>query len=278
MTTSGTRLLVISADCHAGPPNMWGFRDHVDARLLADFDDYCRAIEAYERARTSVNDHAGGAPVHPHELEAGLWDPEIRRRYLDAEGLAGELERFPGLRIAITEQRTHWVAPVLFELDSIFDSPHAAPVRERLSLRPSEYFARQCYIGASFYSRPECERRHEIGVDRIMWGSDFPHMEGTWPWTAASLRCTFSSVPREEVELMVGGNAVRCYDFDPECLRRAADRVGPSIDELNGPAEIPDDERARSSFAFRQSGPWSSRPSRNGPDAMDASRAVGAPK
>ena len=412
MTSSGTRLLVISADCHAGPADMRGYRDYVEARHLRDFDEYCRAIDEYERARANDGGRGGGAPAYPHELEAGLWDAEIRRRYLDADGLAGEvvfpqgsvpfgpypavasaharlahapsaelanagaaiynrwlaelcaaepgrragvavvpihdprnaateveraranglfggislppvsdafakyndpcydvlwracethdmpinlhgganmyygegpeatalilaetdffshralwflifagvLERFPGLRVAVTEQRTHWVAPLLWELDSIFDSRIAEPVRRTLSMRPSEYFARQCYIGASFLSRPECERRHEIGVDRMMWGSDFPHVEGTWPWTTASLRWTFASVPQDEIDLMLGGNAARCYAFDAEALRGAADRVGPFPDALRGPAEIPADGQARRSFAFRQSGPWS---------------------
>ena len=47
MTSSGTRLLVISADCHAGPADMRGYRDYVEARHLQDFDEYCRAIEAF---------------------------------------------------------------------------------------------------------------------------------------------------------------------------------------------------------------------------------------
>jgi hypothetical protein len=112
-------------------------------------------------------------------------------------------------------------------------------------------------VGASFFSRPECEQRHAIGVDRIMWGSDFPHLEGTWPWTAESLRHTFATVPPGETERMLGLNAARCYDFDLASLRRAADRVGPRLEDLRAPASIPDDDRARASFAFRQNGPWS---------------------
>ena len=53
-----------------------------------------------------------------------------------------------------------------------------------LTMRPSEYFDRNCFIGASNTRRRELARRYEIGVGNIMWGNDFPHPEGTWPHTA----------------------------------------------------------------------------------------------
>ena len=53
-----------------------------------------------------------------------------------------------------------------------------APTVAKLSLSPSEYFARQCHIGASFLPATECAMRHQVGVDRIMWGTDYPHVEG----------------------------------------------------------------------------------------------------
>ena len=52
-----------------------------------------------------------------------------------------------------------------------------------LTMRPSEYFDRNCKIGSSNTRRRELARRYEIGVGNIMWGNDFPHPEGTWPYT-----------------------------------------------------------------------------------------------
>ena len=74
-------MLVISADRHAGPETMRGYRDHVDARHLDDFDRYCAAIDEYDRAiaqeRGSNHNNAGGGFVrHKDDLETGLWDPD----------------------------------------------------------------------------------------------------------------------------------------------------------------------------------------------------------
>jgi predicted TIM-barrel fold metal-dependent hydrolase len=75
--------------------------------------------------------------------------------------------------------------------------------------------------------RHEVEMRHQIGVEFIMWGSDYPHAEGTWPRTRETLAEVFCGVPDTELEAMLGGNAARFYGFDPERLRSLADRVGP---------------------------------------------------
>src|SRR5262249_55150993 len=124
---------------------------------------------------------------------------------------AGVFERFPRLNLAVTEQRAHWVPSLLADLDSIYRWPRSSRLREQLPRLPSEYFATNCYVGASFFSRPECSMRDRTGVDRIMWGSDYPHTEGTWPWTGESLRWTFEGVDEDELRQMLGGNAIACY-------------------------------------------------------------------
>ena len=78
-------------------------------------------------------------------------------------------------------------------------------VMKRLSLKPSEYFARQCHLGSSFIRQHEVAMRDTIGVDRIMWGSDFPHLEGCWPFSKDHLRLAFAGVDPDDVAAMVGG-------------------------------------------------------------------------
>ena len=46
--------------------------------------------------------------------------------------------------------------------------------------KPSEYFDRQCALGSSIFSLAEMEARHEIGIDKMMLGFDYPHHEGAW--------------------------------------------------------------------------------------------------
>ena len=95
-------------------------------------------------------------------------------------------------------------------------------------MRPSEYFDRNCAIGASNTRRRELARRYEIGVGNIMWGNDFPHPEGTWPHTREFLRDAFCDIPVDETAAMLGLNAAELYGFDVAALRPLADRVGPT--------------------------------------------------
>ena len=148
---------------------------------------------------------------------------------------AGVLERHPGLRVVLTEQFADWIPDLLHQLDAQYEGSVSGMTRpEGLQMRPSEYWARQCSVGASFMSRRECERRHAIGVPNILWGSDFPHDEGTWPQTSASLHDTFDGVPEPELRAMLGENAARVYGFDRAKLATHAARVGPSLEDFEG--------------------------------------------
>jgi hypothetical protein len=87
-------------------------------------------------------------------------------------------------------------------------------------------------------TRLECELREGIGVDRIMFGTDYPHVEGTWPDTASRLRHTFGGLPEPEVRAMLGENAAEAYGFDLGKLGDRASQVGPEVDNLfAGPSE-----------------------------------------
>ena len=99
--------------------------------------------------------------------------------------------------------------------------------RSHLGLKPSEYFRRQVFLGASCMPRREAEMRHEIGLENIMWGSDYPHPEGSWPETRPQMIESFRGIPEEDRELMLGGNAARLYGFDVEKLAPLVARIGP---------------------------------------------------
>ena len=55
--------------------------------------------------------------------------------------------------------------------------------------------------------------RHDVGVDRMLWSSDYPHVSADWPYSWRSIQAAFSGVPHEEREQMLAGNAVRLYGF-----------------------------------------------------------------
>ncbi|MFP8877129.1 MAG: amidohydrolase family protein, partial [Myxococcota bacterium] len=111
--------------------------------------------------------------------------------------------------------------------------------RDHLSLKPSEYFRRNVALGASCVRRSEVERRHEIGIDSIMWGTDFPHPEGSWPHTREDMQEVFTGLPDDEVAAMLGGNAARFYGFDTEKLAPLVARIGPEKQAFRGaPPEL----------------------------------------
>ena len=110
-----------------------------------------------------------------------------------------------------------------------------APSMEILSMKPSEYFARNIYLGASLFLPSEAKLRHDVGVDRIMWGVDYPHSEGTFPYSREAISLTFSDVPPAEVADMLGLTAAKVFNFDVDHLQRLANQVGPTVAEVKTP-------------------------------------------
>jgi predicted TIM-barrel fold metal-dependent hydrolase len=110
--------------------------------------------------------------------------------------------------------------------------PMFRQLRRTLPLQPSDYYRRNCFLGASFLDENAAAARHAIGVGKLLWGSDYPHIEGTWPHTKQRLQQVFAGVPRDEVARMLGGNAAEVYGFDASALAAVAARVGPARDSI----------------------------------------------
>jgi predicted TIM-barrel fold metal-dependent hydrolase len=145
---------------------------------------------------------------------------------------SGAFEKHPGLRLVLTETGCSWILETLRTLQFKADNPIFAHFTKELSLSPAEYFQRNCYIGASFLPAHEVGDRYRIGVDKLMWGSDYPHMEGTWPNTMDKLRETFGDVPAGEIRTMLGDTAVDVFGFDRGKLRTIADKIGPQLSDI----------------------------------------------
>ena len=155
----------------------------------------------------------------------------------------GMLERHPRLHLVFAEQSADWVPSTLSQLDQTFARrPGRGPAELGYSLTPRGYWDRQCFIGATSMRVDEARMRHDIGLNTIMWGSDYPHPEGTWPYTRESLRNTFADIPVGEVRPMLGENAVRAYHFDVGKLAPIVERIGPAAEEVAEPLrEVPKD-------------------------------------
>jgi predicted TIM-barrel fold metal-dependent hydrolase len=160
----------------------------------------------------------------------------------------------------LAEQGSGWIRDALDIMDNFYAqiaNGNVGVMRfadpQLLERMPSEYWQTNCAVAASFLHREDCARRDRIGVDHIMWGSDYPHLEGTAPFSHEAIRMTFAAVPEPEARAMLGGNAAAVYGFDVERLTPLAERFGPTVDEVAaGLDAVPD---GAASMAFRDHAP-----------------------
>jgi predicted TIM-barrel fold metal-dependent hydrolase len=210
---------------------------------------------ACEKRGVVVNVHGGGG--QPNEgyfpatlalfvLEASFFS----HRPVWSLVMGGVFDRFPDLRLVVAEAGSKWIPDTLKAMDEIQAKQDEGRIGAltfidpfRLGRRPSEYWATNCWVGASFMNREDAVDRHLVGVDKIMWGSDFPHEEGTYPFTREALANTYSGMDPGEVAMMVGGNAAHVYGFDLDRLDRIAAKIGPEVGMVAQPIDsLPDSE------------------------------------
>lgn len=127
---------------------------------------------------------------------------------------SGVFERYPDLKIVIVEFELSWVPHLLSTMDYTYRERHEeALVRFKDGMRPSDFFHRNVFL--SFQEDDIGIRlRDVIGVDNIMWGSDYPHSESTFPRSREILEQILAGVPENERARIVGENTARLYSFD----------------------------------------------------------------
>jgi predicted TIM-barrel fold metal-dependent hydrolase len=180
-----------------------------------------------------IHSHSGWSPDYGdlacatamYISEVDMW----AQRPFAALVWSGVFERHPRLKYVLTETGVGWVVEKLRVLEFKAQNPIFKHFTRDLSLSPSGYFARNCYLGASFMPAHEGRFRHAIGVERLLWGSDYPHLEGTWPSSLKALGETFADYPEHEIRAILGGNAAGVYGFDKGSLQKIADEIGPGI-------------------------------------------------
>ncbi len=197
------------------------------------YDHYAPLWRVCEELSMPIHTHSGWSPDYGDApsatpmfiSEVDMW----AHRPFTALLWSGAFERHPELKLVLTEAGCSWILETLRTLKFKSDNPIFAHFTKNLSLSAEGYFRRNCFIGASFLPRHEVGDRHRIGVDKLMWGSDYPHMEGTWPNTPERLRETFHDVAEEEVRTMLGETAIGVFGFDRDRMEEHAARIGPDI-------------------------------------------------
>ena len=127
---------------------------------------------------------------------------------------SGVFEHYPSLKVVVAEFELAWVPHFLKQMDYVYTERHQqATYRFKNDLIPSDFFHRNVRI--SFQEDDlGIQLRHIIGVDNLMWGSDYPHSESTWPRSQQVLEEILAGVTEEEKVKIAGANAAKLYDID----------------------------------------------------------------
>jgi predicted TIM-barrel fold metal-dependent hydrolase len=205
------------------------------------YDPVWRACEERD---VIVAAHGGGASPDYGEYPASLsmWLMEaswFSHRPLWSLIMAGVFDRFPQLQLVLAEQGSGWIRTALNTMDNFARAIAHGGIGELrfaeplvLERTPSECWQTNITVAASFLHRDDCAQRDLIGADHIMWGSDYPHHEGTAPFSKEAIARTFTHIDPSEVQMMLAGNAARVYGFDLETLAPLAAEHGPHVAEV----------------------------------------------
>lgn len=217
-------------------------------------DDYDRLWQVFDERGLIITMHGGtGSPSYHRSpvtpLLMVMEVPFYAQKSLWHFILSGVFERFPNLRMVLTEQGTDWLPAALKRLDDFWSQLTSTgqigeltmSVSEVVPRKPSEYFEDHVWIGASFPGITDVDAMRHVGTHKIMWGSDYPHDEGTHPYSREALRRTFIDFTDDEKRAMFGGNAASLYGFDLGVCNALAAEHGPTMDELREPlVTVPD--------------------------------------
>jgi len=121
-------------------------------------------------------------------------------------------------------------------------------LRNQVPKKPSEYMTSNVFLGASFAGPVAvAEAVQENYVANVIWGTDYPHGEGTYKYperadepsmTRQYMRWTFANNPAEVLLAILGENGIRAYGLDRAALAAVAARIGPTIDEVTTPLDV----------------------------------------
>jgi predicted TIM-barrel fold metal-dependent hydrolase len=195
---------------------LWSLCQDLDVPIAlhpATHVDFANAVRVFDlinrEANVSVNNrgtdemHGGGAISH------AVGAPVDAIVSLGRLLMGGVCERFPHLRFLVLEAGGGWLPAVLHAMD---EEVHARPNERRwLSMLPSEYFRRQCWISFGPDDPTLVPTVEQLGDDRILWATDFPHLDGAYPGAVKSLDETLSGLAPESRARVAGLNALEAY-------------------------------------------------------------------
>jgi predicted TIM-barrel fold metal-dependent hydrolase len=146
--------------------------------------------------------------------QKGIFVPMVPLSAGEALGmwvLTGVFERFPGLKVVFVEPGLGWVAWWLYVADDM--ATRQGYEFPGLRALPSEYFRRNVFL--TFIDEPDAVRhgRERLGIENIMWSSDYPHPVSSWPNSQRIAADILLDAADDERELILSGNAARVWNL-----------------------------------------------------------------
>jgi uncharacterized protein len=190
-----------------GLPDYWDSRYD---RLWAAIQETDLPIALHIGLNTALEDLARRDPTP----QKGIFVPCVALSSAEAFGMfitGGVFERFPRLKVVFVEPGLGWVAWWLYIVDDLKQRQgYEFPAITEL---PSHYFRRNVFL--TFIDEPNAVRLgHEsLGIENIMWSSDYPHPVSSWPNSQEIVDRMFADVSAHDRELVVSRNAARVWNL-----------------------------------------------------------------
>jgi len=205
----------------------------------------CRYDPVWERCEEyemPVVTHSGSAEREQYGNNLGIYVTEVT--WFPARPMwfmlwSGVFHRYPNLKFCTTESGCSWMPYLLWSWDRLwigqqagFQKLASGAFADKVEMLPSQIVDRNCFTGLANVKRRELGMRYEIGIDNMLWGTDFPHPEGTWPQTRNALKSTFFDIPVAETRRMLGESTAEVFGFDVAALKPLAEKIGPTPTDL----------------------------------------------
>src|SRR5438128_5262798 len=196
-----------------------GFHPYLDAQLPGAVQGLRIGILGMDTPLRETMDEVGGAipglrsGLDNMAFAQAIANPVDMMTTLTFLTMGGVCERFPHARFVFLEANGGWIVPWLERLDHhAQEFPWDMP---GLTLTPSEYFRRQCWISfdpdeAALVLAATSDL---CGSDRIVWASDFPHPDAKYPGTTEELMRAMGSLSPQDQQRIAGANAVELYNL-----------------------------------------------------------------
>ncbi|MCW2547282.1 MAG: amidohydrolase [Mycobacterium sp.] len=184
-------------------------------------------LAACDETRTTINMHIGSGskmPTSGPDSPAGVGIALTSlNAYISMADwlLSGVMARFPNIKIAFSESQVGWMPFLIERLDSVFTKSGAwADLDPALTDVPSSYVPGRVY-GCFFDDMVGVDLRHQIGIGQLVFETDYPHQDTTWPNTVDVVAAIAQRVTPVELEMLVRTNAIEMLALSPRDLRPA---------------------------------------------------------